>query len=75
MQMGGYINKKDLLNKEQFLFQNRKLSIDAAVFFNETVVEVIENEKKHSRVFSTFQKQSVQFCTNSSLKRKVLQLL
>ena len=49
--MMDHINKNNLLNKEQFGFQNKKSSIDAVLFFTDTVVENHENGQKHCSNF------------------------
>ena len=45
------INKNNLLNKEQFGFQNKKSSTDAVLFFTEIVVENHENGQNTAAVF------------------------
>ena len=49
--MMDHINKNNLLNKEQFGFQNKKSSTDALLFFTETVVENHENGKNTAAIF------------------------
>ena len=46
-----HINKNNLLNKEQFGFQNKKSSTDAVLFFSETVIENHENGKNTAAIF------------------------
>ena len=50
-QIMDHINKNNLLNKEQFGFQNKKSSADAVLFFNETVVENHENGQNTAAIF------------------------
>ena len=51
-----HINKNNLLNKEQFGFQNKKRSKDAVLFFTETVIENHENGKNTARIFLDLEK-------------------
>ena len=50
-QMIDHINKKNLLNKEQFGFRNKKSSTDAELFFTETVIENHENGRNTVAIF------------------------
>ena len=49
-QMMDQIIKNNLLNKEQFGFQNKKTPIDAVLLYTETVIENRENEKKTAAI-------------------------
>ena len=44
------IIQNNLLNKEQFEFQNKKSSTDAVLLYTETVIENHENEKKTAAI-------------------------
>ena len=50
-QMMDHINKNNVLNKEQFGFQNKKSSTDAVLFFTETVLENLENGQNTAAIF------------------------
>ena len=53
-QMMDHNNKTNLLNKEQFGFQNKKSSTDAVLFFTETVIENHENGQNTAAIFLDF---------------------
>ena len=46
-----HINKNNLLNIEQFGFQNKKSSTDAVLFFTETLIENHENGQNTAAIF------------------------
>ena len=46
-----HISKNNLLNRDQFGFQNKKSSTDAVLFFTETVVENLENGQNTAAIF------------------------
>ena len=50
-QMMDHINKNNLLNKEQFGFQNKKSSTDAVLFVTETAVENHESGQNTAAIF------------------------
>ena len=50
-QLIDHINKNNLLNKEQFGFQNKKSSTDAVLFFTETVIENHEKGQNTAAIF------------------------
>ena len=62
--------KNNLLNKEQFVFQNKKFSKDAVLFFTERVLKNHENGKNSAAIIFNLEKafNSI-FCTKIFLKK------